>query len=275
MYGRQATSSAVHRHHPRAPRPVVEGEQEAEPGRGDHEQQPGPHAGPEEHRERNPDEHDGAAEVGLLEHEEEGRADDGRGHQQVAERARRLLPAREIAGQHQHRGHLGQLGRLPDLVPADREPAVAALRRPGAGAHGEHDAEENQAERVERGRAATPAAGATCGTPPTRPRRRCRTRRTGGTRRPPRGWRRRSVPAEYRVSSPKIMSQRLTESSWRSRVADLTARPPRGARRIGRGPGGGRIGIELHRPGGAVLDATASSSSTLTLIAPAVSGPSR
>ena len=35
----------------------------------------------------------------------------------------------EVARQHEHGGELGELRRLADLVAADREPAVAALRR--------------------------------------------------------------------------------------------------------------------------------------------------
>ena len=50
--------------------------------------------GPEQHGEEDPDEHERAAEVGLLEHQEERHADDQAGADEVPERAGWLLPAR-------------------------------------------------------------------------------------------------------------------------------------------------------------------------------------
>src|SRR5256885_3827394 len=42
--------------------------------RGDEEQEPGPDPGPEQHGKGDPDEHDRAAQVRLLEHQQEGRS---------------------------------------------------------------------------------------------------------------------------------------------------------------------------------------------------------
>ena len=149
MYGPPGEEQAREEHHPDAPGPVVEREQQAQSRRGEQEQEPRPNPGPEQHGERDPDEHDRAAQIGLLEHQEKGDADDDARAHQVAQRAGRLPPAREIARQHQHGGHLGQLGRLADLVPADREPAAAALGGARAGADQQHQHQQEEAHAVE------------------------------------------------------------------------------------------------------------------------------
>jgi len=67
--------------------------------------------------EGDPDEHDRAAEVGLLEHEQERHDQDEAGHQQVPERAPGGPSAGQVSAPDEDRGHLASSGRLADLVP--------------------------------------------------------------------------------------------------------------------------------------------------------------
>ena len=62
-----------------------------------------------------------------------------------------FFPAGQKPGQHEHGGHLGQLGGLADLMSADGEPAVATLGGAGTGADHQHQAQQQDAEGVQRG----------------------------------------------------------------------------------------------------------------------------
>ena len=121
-------------------------------GRRQQEQKTGADTSPEQHREEDADEDEGAAQVRLLQDHQNGTPTISAGPIRSRSDRGRLLPAGEEARQHEHGGDLGQLGWLADLVSADREPAVAALGRAGAGSDHEHHAQQQHAEGVERRR---------------------------------------------------------------------------------------------------------------------------
>ena len=175
------------------------------------------------------------------------------GHQQVPERARRLPPAREVARQHEHRGDLGELRRLADLVAADRRASCGCSApcpprcRPPARCEQEQDAERRRAPAP-----ATRAAGARSGTRPSAgDRRRSPSQTNWRIQTPGRVRRDVGLPGRVEHRAGRTSSGRaVTPRSRRSSVGGPHGALPGAAHAVGLRPGP-RPSRDRARPGGA------------------------
>jgi hypothetical protein len=91
---------------------------------------------------------DGAA-VRLEQDQPEGDPGDQAGRQELPQRDGRLAAIGEPAGQHEDHAEFRELGRLPDPVPPDGEPRLAARRRAAAGAGHQRQHQQDDAGPVD------------------------------------------------------------------------------------------------------------------------------
>ncbi len=105
--------------------------------------------GDDEHRGDGDDDRDRRSQVGLREDEradgEHGQPD---GLQELPERLRRPAPA-QVAGEPEHDGELGELGRL-EVDHAHRQPAAGAVHGRADHEHGDEQTERREEERPAR-----------------------------------------------------------------------------------------------------------------------------